>query len=380
MMKQFINKQRALTTFMEMVQIDSVSYHEKEMAQYLIRLFQDMGYEAFEDVKCKEAVKGASVGNVIVKIPGDESLDPIILCAHMDTVEPGNGIKPKMTEDGTRIVSSGDTILGADDKGGIAQIIEAVRVLKEQNLKHPPLELLFPICEEVGLLGAKYVDATKISGKIAYVIDGGKAAGDAIIGGPSYIRIWGKIYGQAAHAGGEPEKGISSIQVMAEAIHNMQLLRIDHNTTTNIGRVICDYPINVVPEVTSFDLEVRSLEDEKAKAQAQKVIAALQNACEKYGARLEYELDQDMVAYETAKDNPVLKHFEKVCQKRGVPMNAYAIGGGTDLSALTGSLGVQGMVISVGSDYAHQLQETLYVDKFLDCTEQLLYIVTSYAE
>lgn len=81
----------------------------------------------------------------------------------MDTVKPGKGIKP-IIKDGV-IYSDGTTILGGDDKGGIAAIVEALRVIKENNIDHANIEVVFTIAEETGLLGAKNLDYSKISAK-----------------------------------------------------------------------------------------------------------------------------------------------------------------------------------------------------------------------
>ena len=62
--------------------------------------------------------------------------------------------------------SNGTTILGADDKSAIAIIIETLRVIHEQNLPHGPMDIVFTICEEIGLLGAKNLDFSLIEAQI----------------------------------------------------------------------------------------------------------------------------------------------------------------------------------------------------------------------
>lgn len=370
-----INRERAVQTFMELVQIDSVSLNERKMADYLLAYFSDLGYEAYEDLKSKAAVEGATAGNVIVKIPGTQDGPTIMLCAHMDTVEPGNGVKPSITADGKFVVSDGTTILGADDKAGIAQIIEVVHVLREQKLDYPPLELIFPICEEIGLYGAANLDMTGLKGKMVFVLDGGPGPGDAIIGGPDYYDVIGKVIGKASHAGGSPEKGISSIQVVSHAIANMNLLKIDEDTTTNVGYVICDYPLNVVPEVTTFGIEVRSLDSAKGKKQLDHVLKCFDDAAAKFGAKVEIDVKQSLFAYKLKDDNPVLKKFKEVCAKHSIPVTATISRGGTDLSALAGH-GLEGIVIAAGGEFAHELQERLDIDNFVACIQQVIYLVT----
>lgn len=373
-----INRDRALQRFMELVQIDSQSMNERGVADYLIAYFTELGYEVHEDMVSRKAVPQSNAGNVIVKIPGKGSKaheDIIILEAHMDTVEPGNGVKPSFSEDGLYIVSDGTTILGSDDKAGIAQIIEVEAVLRENNLDHPPLELLFTIGEEVGILGAFNIDKDLVKGKIAYVLDGGGGPGAAVIGGPDYYDILGTITGRAAHAGQAPDEGISSIQVMADAISNMKLLKIDEDTTTNIGRVICDYPTNVVPEVTRFAMEVRSLDTEKGKAQVQHVLDTLQASVDKFGAKLEVSVDQSLHAYHHSEDNPVLKRFKAMCERHNLNYRTLVMRGGTDVSGLSYN-GIDAIALAAGGEFAHELRERLIISQFLENTQQVLWLVT----
>ena len=114
-----------------------------------------------------EAVGGNS-GNVIARFPGTiPGAESIMMSAHMDTVVPGEGVKPVV--EGDIIRTDGTTVLGGDDKSGCAVIIEVIRCLQEQNIPHAPIEAIFSICEEVGLLGAKNVDVSKIKAKYGIV-------------------------------------------------------------------------------------------------------------------------------------------------------------------------------------------------------------------
>ncbi len=88
----------------------------------------------------------------------------------MDTVEPGLGKHAVFHENG-KITSSGDTILGADDVCGLVEILEAVRILKEKQIPHRDIEVVFPIAEEVFIRGTDQLDFTKLRAKEAYVLD-----------------------------------------------------------------------------------------------------------------------------------------------------------------------------------------------------------------
>jgi len=379
-----MNQKRAIDQFMHLVRISSVSKNEAACAKYLIAHFSALGYEVIEDVKSKAAVPGASVGNIIVKIPGQGALAseaPILLSTHMDTVEPGEHIKPQLTSDGTRVVSDGTTILGADDKGGVAQVLEIVEVLREDELSHPPLELVFSICEELGLLGAYALDMSLISAKIAYVFDayvpeGGTDIGDVVVGSSSIIHGHGKIIGKAAHAGVEPDKGISSIQVLSKAITQMKLLKVDEETSSNIGFVKTDYPLNVVPEVTTFGFEVRSLDDAKAQQQLESMITALEEAVQAAGATLEVKTEQLLTAYRLSEEDTVLKHYHQVCADNGVAVRELVTRAGTDVSAFMGH-GLEGIVITTGGDAPHTLQEYLDIAVFMRSIDLVLKLITT---
>ena len=374
-----INKERTLAKFMEIVQIDSVSKQERAMADYLINHFSAYDYEVVEDVKSKAAVAGATAGNIIVKVPGKGELTDapaVLLSAHMDTVEPGNGVKPRFSEDGKRIISDGTTILGADDKGGIAQILELIEIFRENEFAHPPLELVFPICEEIRLLGTTYLDTSLISAKRAYVLDGGPEAGDILVGGPSAYDVYATIRGRAAHAGVEPEKGISSIQVAAHAIANMKLLKIDEDTSSSIGSIESHYPINVVPEITKFAFEVRSLVAEKADAQLKHMMDCVEAACEKFGATVEWNVNQVLEAYQLSRENSVIQHYYKVCEAAGIEVRETISRGGTDLSSYI-KHGLEGVVIATGGIGPHMLDEYLDVDIFMSSLELLIKLITT---
>lgn len=375
-----INRERAIATFMELVTIDSVSLRERQFADFLWRLFTDMGFEVVEDVRSREAVAGSSTGNMIVRVPGNPELAPVILCSHMDTVEPGVGIEAGIDEAGEWIVSKGETILGADDKGGIAQIIEAVRTLNDAEIDHPPLELLFTFGEEIGLLGSKHVDAELLRGKDIYVIDGGPAVGDAYVGGPSSYVLKGEIHGKTAHAATHPELGISAVQVLAECITQLPLMKVSEQTSVNIGKVFCDSPLNVVPELTRFEAEIRSADDIEAQVILQRIEQVLKRVTKRFGAEYTLEVETRMKAFRLNEDAPIFQRFQKVNADLGIPTRAKRSKGGTDLSALIERLGGQGLVLTVGSKNEHSVDEALNVDIFLQCTERLVYLIASYAD
>src|SRR5262245_26795042 len=228
-----INRERLKQHLLEIVQIDSVSGREGRLAARIKTGQEALG--AIVEIDSAGEKIGGDTGNVIARFPGTLASCPtLFLCAHMDTVVPGEGVKPVV--DGDIIRTDGTTVLGGDDKSGISIILEVVRTMQEQKIPYCPLEVVFTICEEVGLLGAKHLDVSRLKSAYGLVLDSDDV-GYLFTRAPSANRMEFKIYGLEAHAGVCPEMGISAIRIAAEAISAMRLGRIDHETTANIGTI-----------------------------------------------------------------------------------------------------------------------------------------------
>src|SRR3982750_3165596 len=237
-----INQERIKNLLLEFVQIDSHSRKEREIAERIKKYCEEMGAEVEID-DAGEKVGGNS-GNVIARFKGTiPDAEPIMMSAHMDTVVPGKGVKPIV--EGDIIRTDGSTVLGGDDKSGCAVVIETIRCLQEQNIPHAPIDAVFSICEEVGLLGAKHLDVSKVRAKYGLVFDSDDP-GFLFTKGPSANHFEFKIHGLESHAGVAPEQGISAIRIAAEAISQMKLGRIDDETTANIGVIRGGEATNII--------------------------------------------------------------------------------------------------------------------------------------
>lgn len=143
-----IDQNRALESFLRYIAIDSETHHEKPMTELLVRELEALGLTVTVDRVGEDPAVESDSGNIFATLPGDETLSPMLFSAHQDTVTPGRGIRPRV-EDGY-VYSDGTTILGADDKSGVAAIMEALRVIREKELPHRPIEILFSVREEGG--------------------------------------------------------------------------------------------------------------------------------------------------------------------------------------------------------------------------------------
>ncbi|MFC2077598.1 M20/M25/M40 family metallo-hydrolase [Candidatus Bipolaricaulota bacterium] len=331
--------------FCDMVRVDSESGNEASFVQYARELLEgEFGASCELD----------AYGNLVAHVNAvDSRADPVALCAHADTVKPGIGIDP-FVEDGV-VRSAGETILGADDKAGLAEIIEAIRTAK----RHPAVDVVLTLGEEVGLLGARNLDLARLRAKTAFVIDG-EFLHDVVIGGPTHILLDITVVGRAAHAGMEPEKGISAIRVTAAAIARMPEGRIDPETTANVGIIEGGMIRNGVPERCTVKAECRSLDHDKAIAQAKAIREAFEAAALKAGARVEIE---ETIAYEARaidEGAAVVQTALAAVRSAGLDPVAKTITGGTDALILC-NRGIDAVVLGTGVRDAHATSEHVTV-------------------
>lgn len=366
-----INKERAIKTFFEYVRIDSESGNEKAICERLIKDIKQLGHNIYVDnsfSKCK-----SNGNNVYCFIDGTLDARPILFSAHMDTVKPGVNIEPYI--DGNYIKSKGDTILGADDKSGVVAIMEALRTISEKNLPHRPIEVVFTISEEIGLCGAKNLDFNSLKSKNAIVIDSSGNAGHIKIQAPGKNHMIINITGVASHAGANPEKGISAIMVASEAISNMKLLRIDSDTTANIGSFIASGTDNTVCQHARVTAEARSLSVEKLEMQTKHIIECFEKASKKYNAKLDYKIISDYHSYKLTNNSYLVNLIKEKCKRFNIDAFTFFDGGGSDANVYN-SNGIETVAIGSGMDFVHTSKEQLNIKDFITTIEVIMSIMT----
>ena len=366
-----VNEKRLLDTFIEYVQIDSETKNEKAMGEKLVADLKALGFEVQTDNA--GAAFGSNGFNVHGYKTGTIAGEPMIQCAHMDTVKPGNGIKPIIT-DGV-IHTDGSTILAGDDKSGIAANMEAARVLNEQDIPHRDIEVLFTIGEEGGMNGAKNMDYSMLKGNKAFVYDSGGDIGKVTTCGPGQIKITATVNGRTAHAGLAPEEGISAIQVAAKAIAKMNLLRIDEETTCNIGTIKSEFATNIVPDKCEIITEVRSRNIDKLNAHAAHIKECLQSTCDEMGAVLDVDMVTNYVSFAVENDDPLVKMVEDASNRLGYNFSTAKGGGGSDANVMA-LHGIKAIVLGTGMTKVHTTAETLKVEDLNKCAELILDILT----
>jgi tripeptide aminopeptidase len=376
-----INVNRMADTFMELVQIDSVSREESRLAAYLKNQLDLLGAATVFDGSATQT--GSDTGNLIARIKGSNGKAPLLFSAHMDTVEPGRGIKPILTNG--RITSDGTTILGADDKSAIAILLEMLRVLKESGKPHPPMEIVFSTCEEIGLLGAKHLDWSLISARQGYVLDTRDPDG-LVTRAPSANRLKFTVVGRDAHAGSAPEKGINAILIAARAIATLDLGRLDAETTCNLGVIKGGDAINIVPKKVQVDGEVRSHDDNKLAQVTQRMIDAFQAATTSYPDRgdgdLPYvtvDVHPDFQRTHIPDHHAVVRLAFKAAERLNRPLRLQVAGGGSDANVFF-QQGINTGVLGTGMTDVHSVREYVDVADMVKACEMVLEVTAIYQE
>ena len=368
-----INKQRMLAEFFELVKIKCSTRDERQVADILKARLADLGMEVTED-KAGEKI-GGNCGNVLAYIEGTVPGAPtIMLSAHMDCVEPCGGIEPQL-KDGI-ITSVGDTILGGDDKAGIAAILEALRMITEQNIQHGPIQVVFTVAEEGGLNGAKMMDPSLLKADFGYALDSGGAPGEIITMAPGQNSITAIIHGKKAHAGIAPEDGINSIVVAGIALAEMNYGRIDFETTANIGIITGGNATNIVPDKVEVRCEARSRNMEKLAAQTNHMQETFQRVAIENGARAEVIVKESYGPYVLTEDAPVVVLAVKATQSINLIPQIEATGGGSDANFFN-NYGVPTAVLGVGMSKVHTADEYIKEVDLYNSAELVVALITT---
>jgi tripeptide aminopeptidase len=370
-----IQPDRLRQHFLELVQIDSLSRREGRIAARLADELRALGAEVeFDDAGT--AVKG-EVGNLIARVPGTVDAEALLLCAHMDTVEPGSGVKPIV--EGDVIRSDGTTVLGGDDKSGVAIVVEAVRACRERGLKYPPIDVVFTICEEIGLLGAKHLDVNRIRARRGLVFDS-DAVGFVFTRAPGANAIEVVVRGRAAHAGMAPEKGLSAIQVASRAIAAMRLGRIDRVTTANLGLIRGGRAVNIVPEEVRIRGEARSHDEAKLAAQTDHMRECFERAAaETPGATVEVTVAREYEPMRVPDDAPIMRMLFAAAKRVGRDVRSAGMGGGCDANILN-RRGLSVVNLGTGMRDIHTTGEWLQVSDMVAAAEVTLSLIQLAAE
>jgi tripeptide aminopeptidase len=363
--------------FLDLVRISSPSRREGRVARRLVSALQALG--ARVEVDDAGARIGGDTGNVLGKLPGSAAgAPPLLLCAHMDTVVPCETVRPVV--EGDVIRTDGTSVLGGDDKAGIAAILEAVRAVREAGIPHGPIDVLFTVCEEQGLLGAKHFDTARLSARRGLVLDC-DGVNELITRAPAANSVRVTVHGLEAHAGLCPEQGISAIAVAAEAIAAMRLGRIDGETTANLGVIEGGLATNIVPNRVTVRGETRSRDLASLEAQSRHMRRCFEEAAARHAvtvdgrehrARAEVRIERSYDRLEVAEDASIVRLLRDASARIGRPLATRATGVGCDANVFTGRAGLEVANLACGMRAIHTVHEWVDVKDLVGTAELLV--------
>ena len=351
-----INENRMLNEFIELVSVPCPSKDEKAEAELIMRKLDELGIEYKMDNVNEKT--GGNCGNIWAYIKGTVSDAPKLLFeAHMDSVAPTTGTKV-VRKDGV-LYSDGTTTLGGDDKVGVAGMLEAVRALKEDNVAHGDVQLLFTVSEEIGCLGVVHLDKSLIKADYGYCMDIGGAPGEITYSAPKLYDIYVTVKGKAAHAGIAPEEGVNAIMLAAEAMSKLPAYgRIDNETTFNIGMFNAGVGTNIVCPEAKFVIDMRSLNVAKLEELKDSTMKLIKETVEAGHGEVEFEVVEGCPAVELSQEHPCIQLAQKAAEKLGFPVEMKVTGGCSDGNYLCG-YGLPCGLLATGMSNVHTTQEYL---------------------
>ncbi len=367
-----IQENRLVETFFDLVRIYSPSKAERAAGDYVRAILDKLGFEYHEDTAAERI--GGDTGNLILRVDGDSGLGPtLLLSCHLDTVEPAEGTEPVI--EGRTIRSKGETILGSDDKAPVAILLETLRIIREQNLKAPPLEFVFSVAEEIGLQGAGALESGVLQSKCGFVLDSEHPVGDFVTRAPSHTVYAAEFHGRAAHAGIEPELGVSAINMASQAVGLVPKGRIDDETTANVGTIEGGLATNIVPERCRMTGEARSHNPETLKELLKQIRSTLEEAARNAGGKVQYEEIPQYVTYRVPDNSTTVARAVEAARNLGLAGNLVSSGGGSDANVFN-SKGIPTIVLGVNFKDVHSTNERITIDDMTMNTRLVLGIIT----
>ena len=368
-----VNTKRIIDNFKEIVSLDSPSHDERLVCEYLKRYLKSIGIEAVEDNAGEKS--DGTTGNLYAYIDGDETLCPLLFSAHMDTVEPSHNKTAVIHEDGT-ITSNGDTVLGSDDVAGVVSILEALTVIKENNLEHRPIELLFTVSEETHCGGSSFFDYSRLKSNQAYVFDMDGEIGGAANKAPTILSYKARFIGQSAHAAFAATEGVHAIKPAALAISKIPCGAVAEEMTANVGVIQGGKATNIIPDLCEIKGEIRSFDDSKVMNFFDDVQKNCKDSAAEFNAEVEIEYEIAVKAFNVDENGEIVKRFKNCCSSLELSGECFPTFGGSDQNVFSAN-GVDGIVVATGMNKCHSCEEYTSVSELETAAKLALELMIS---
>jgi tripeptide aminopeptidase len=361
-------------TLLDLLLTPSFAKEERRVAELVRGRLEALGLRVECD-DCHHTI-GGDAGNLLCRVPGTVAAPTILLNSHLDTVDRTDGLT--LVEDGDVVRTDGTTILGGDDKTGVAAILCGLEAALAAGVPRPPLEVLFTVQEEIGLCGAKALTPGWLQATLGFVFDHGVPMGELCVSAPGQTSHEIIFLGRAAHAGVEPEKGINAIACAASAINRTLQGRIDGETTCNIGVIQGGRATNIVPERCDVKAECRSRDRAKLHDRVAHLRGACEDAAAEFGCGLEFTTREAYRGFRIDRDEPVARLAQAAIEAAGLAPSWVDGGGGSDANIFNAA-GIRCVVMPCGERDVHTKSEHVYVRDVVDAARVVANLIAAAA-
>lgn len=352
--------------FLQVAKIDALSGKEKSIAKFIKSFLNKYNYKIIEDNSTRFSKSNS--GNLICRV-GDGG--DFVLTAHMDTARPTADLKPKIKND--RIVSSGDTVLGVDNRAGVAVLLYLLRKVAKDDVKIKDFTVAFTTCEETTLLGSKNLE---LNGKIkkGFVFDSAYRPGSFINKACGAVGFKITISGRASHSGIDPEKGINAIEIAARAICSVRQGKIDEGTTLNIGKISGGSAVNVVPDNVFIEGEIRSFYEDRIIELIREIKGKFDYESKLSGGKISFDYDWDFKPFIIKEDSEVYRNTINVIRRVGLIPEPKTSLGGSDANSLNRN-GIESVNLGIGAQNPHSNEEFILIEDLQKTAEIALELI-----
>ncbi|MDR2725121.1 MAG: M20/M25/M40 family metallo-hydrolase [Candidatus Adiutrix sp.] len=363
--------------FLDLVRLNVNSLKERAIADDLRARLTALGLDVEEDDVGGRL--GGEAGNLIARLPGEAGRPVIMFSAHMDRVENHGRIRPVVDEARGIITSDGTSILAADDVTGLAAILDGLRRVRAAGRPHGEVEVVFSAAEEIGLLGARHLDFSRLKARTAYVLDCGGDLGLIVNQAPTQYSFLITVHGRSAHAGIAPETGLSAIRVAATALTRLPEGRLSPVSTSNFGVIQAGQATNIVCERCEIKGEARSTDQAELKAYLEKVKLVFEETAREFGAEAQMETSLEYLTFRVEEDHPAIDLARRAMKNLGLTARVTGTGGGMDGNHFN-QHGLTAVGLAPGFSQAHTPREEQSIAQLIDCGRLVAEIIWEAAE
>jgi len=347
-----LHESEIVAQFLALARVPGTSRKERPIIDEL-KAFLSRQRLDFEEDRSFEQF-GGEAGNLICKVPGRGGR-PLLLAAHVDTVS--LSCKNPAVKDG-RIVSTSDHVLGADDRVGVTVLVEILKRVARKEIDFPPLEVVFFVAEEVGLLGSRFLDYSRLEARWGINFDCSAEVGRIVVRAPSTFDLLFRFHGRSAHSAVNPEAGVNAIAMAARAIGQLNLPQKEEETVFNLGTIRGGRGNNVIPDRVEVTGELRAFRQEKIDHILQRVRNVGNRVAAQMGGRFEFSYAPRYGSFSLNEESEIFQVIAEACKQCRIPFQPIRYFAGSDAN----NFNQRGIVsVNVGLGYRENHSPREYI-------------------